>query len=70
MRQVEDANIKASAVASEAFVSIRMVAACGAELKTVERYRKWVEEARRRGLRLSGIVAIQQATSKRFEPYA
>ncbi|KAI1181176.1 ABC transporter-like protein [Nemania sp. FL0916] len=62
MKQVEDANMKASAVASEAFSSIRMVAACGAELKVVERYRKWVDEARRRGLRLSGIVATQQAT--------
>lgn len=62
MRQVEDASINASAVASEAFSSIRMVAACGAELKMVDRYSKWVEEARRRGLRLSGIIAIQQAT--------
>ncbi|KAI0205276.1 ABC transporter-like protein [Astrocystis sublimbata] len=62
MKQVEDANIKASAVASETFGSIRMVAACGAETKMVERYGKWVYEANRRGQRLSGIVAIQQAT--------
>ncbi|KAI8626309.1 ABC transporter-like protein [Xylariaceae sp. FL1651] len=62
MKQVEDANIKASAVASEVFGSIRMVAAFGAELKMVDRYRKWVEESNRRGLRLSGIVATQQAT--------
>ncbi|KAI1114225.1 ABC transporter-like protein [Nemania sp. NC0429] len=62
MKQVEDANINASAVASETFASIRMVAAFGAELKVVERYRKWVDEASRRGLRLSGIIAIQQAT--------
>ncbi|KAJ2996459.1 hypothetical protein NUW58_g973 [Xylaria curta] len=62
MKQVEDANIKASAVASETFTSIRMVAACDAEMKVVERYRKWVDEANRRGLRLSGIIAIQQAT--------
>ncbi|KAI0096432.1 ABC transporter-like protein [Nemania sp. FL0031] len=62
MKQVEDANINASAVASEAFSSIRMVAACGAELKVVDKYRKWVEEAKRRGSRLAGIVAMQQAT--------
>ncbi|KAI1346629.1 ABC transporter-like protein [Xylaria sp. FL0043] len=62
MKQVEDANIKASAIASEAFASIRMVAAFGAEKKMVERYRQWVHEASRRGLRLSGIVAVQQAT--------
>ncbi|KAI1198452.1 ABC transporter-like protein [Nemania serpens] len=62
MKQVEDANINASAVASESFASIRMIAAFGAELKVVERYRKWVDEASRRGLRLSVIIAIQQAT--------
>ncbi|KAI0859458.1 ABC transporter-like protein [Xylaria cubensis] len=62
MKQVEDANIKASAVASETFASIRMVAAYGAETKMIGRYRKWVDEAKRRGLRLSGIVAVQQAT--------
>ncbi|KAI0443528.1 ABC transporter-like protein [Xylaria telfairii] len=62
MKQVEDANIKASAIASETFTSIRMVAACGAEMKMVERYRKWVDKANQRGLRLSGIIAIQQAT--------
>ncbi|KAJ8123291.1 hypothetical protein ONZ43_g725 [Nemania bipapillata] len=62
MKQVEDANINASAVASEAFSSIRMVAACGAESKMVERYRKWVDKANRTGLRLSGVIAVQQAT--------
>ncbi|KAI1499704.1 P-loop containing nucleoside triphosphate hydrolase protein [Biscogniauxia marginata] len=62
MKLVEDANIKGSAVANEAFGSIRMVAACGAELKMVKRYKAWVEESRRRGNPLSRIIAIQQAT--------
>ncbi|KAI1768032.1 P-loop containing nucleoside triphosphate hydrolase protein [Hypoxylon sp. FL1150] len=62
MKQVEDANIKGSAVASETFGSIRMVAAYGAELKMVKKYQEWVDEAQRRGLRLSKIVAIQQGT--------
>ncbi|KAI0397009.1 ABC transporter-like protein [Xylariaceae sp. FL0594] len=66
MRQVEDADIRASAVASESFSAIRMIAACGAETKMVDRYRHWVEEANRRGLKLSGIVAAQQATSNTF----
>ncbi|KAI1101231.1 P-loop containing nucleoside triphosphate hydrolase protein [Jackrogersella minutella] len=60
MKQVEDANIKGSAVASEAFGSIRMVAAYGAELKMVTKYKEWVDEAQRRGLQLSKIVAFQQ----------
>lgn len=64
MKQVEDANIMGSAVASETFGSIRMVAAYGAELKMVNKYQEWVDEAQRRGLRLSKIVAIQQGTSE------
>lgn len=62
MKQVEDANIKGSAVASETFGSIRMVAAYGAEEKMVSKYKEWIDEAQRRGLRLSKIVAFQQGT--------
>ncbi|KAH9909896.1 P-loop containing nucleoside triphosphate hydrolase protein [Xylariomycetidae sp. FL2044] len=62
MKQVEDANIMGSAVANEAFGSIRMIAAFGAERKMVEKYSRWSGESRRRGLRLSKIVASQQAT--------
>ncbi|KAI1339085.1 ABC transporter-like protein [Xylariaceae sp. FL0016] len=61
MKHVEDANIKGSAVASEVFGSIRMVAAYGAESRMAVRYQTWVEEAKKRGLRLSSIVATQQA---------
>ncbi|KAI2775758.1 P-loop containing nucleoside triphosphate hydrolase protein [Daldinia loculata] len=62
MKQVEEANIKGSAVASESFGSIRMIAAYGAEVKMVQKYQEWVDEAQRRGLRLSKIVAFQQGT--------
>ncbi|KAI0159908.1 P-loop containing nucleoside triphosphate hydrolase protein [Hypoxylon sp. FL1284] len=62
MKQVEEANIKGSAVASETFGSIRMIAAYGAELKMVKKYQEWVDESKRRGLRLSKIVAMQQGT--------
>ncbi|KAI5920279.1 P-loop containing nucleoside triphosphate hydrolase protein [Camillea tinctor] len=64
MKLVEDASIKGSAVAAEAFGSIRMVAACGAELKMVKRYESWVDEAKRRGTPLARIIAVQQATSE------
>lgn len=63
MKQVENANIKASSVATEALSSIRMVAACGAESKMTTKYNKWVDESRQRGLRLSKIVGFQQAIS-------
>ncbi|KAK7959090.1 ABC multidrug transporter [Apiospora aurea] len=62
MKEVEDANIKASATANEALSSIRMIAACGAESKMVARYTRWVAESQRRGMSLSKVLAIQQAT--------
>ncbi|KAK8062991.1 ABC multidrug transporter, partial [Apiospora hydei] len=62
MKEVEDANIKASATANEALSSIRMIAACGAESKMVARYARWVAESQRRGMSLSKVIAIQQAT--------
>lgn len=58
---VEHADRMTSAVASEVFSSIRMVAACGAENKMVKKYTAWVEESRRRGLKMGPLVAIQQA---------
>ncbi|KAI0124044.1 ABC transporter-like protein [Xylariales sp. AK1849] len=62
MKDVEDLNIKASSVASEAFGSIRMIAACGAESKMVKKYDKWISGSRLRGMRLSKIVAVQKST--------
>lgn len=61
MKEVEHADRMSSSVASEAFGSIRMVAACEAEGKMAKRYSSWVEESRRRGLRMSPLVAIQQS---------
>ena len=63
LKQVENANIKASSDATEALSSIRMVAACGAESKMTAKYNKWVDVSRQRGLRLSRIVGFQQAIS-------
>jgi hypothetical protein len=61
MKEVEHADRMSSSVASEIFGSIRMVAACGAEGKMGERFAGWVKESRRRGLKMSPLVAIQQA---------
>ncbi|TVY16236.1 ABC transporter BEA3 [Lachnellula arida] len=59
MKQVEHADRMSSSVASEAFGSIRMLAACGAEPIVSNRFAGWVKESRRRGLRLSPLVALQ-----------
>lgn len=59
--KVQHADILASVVANETFNSIRMVAACGAESKMEKRYARWVNEARRRGRKMSPLIALQQA---------
>lgn len=61
MNAVQEADIKASTVASEVFGSIRMVSACGAQHKMAEKYSQWVIESRRRGLAMSPVAAVQQA---------
>jgi ATP-binding cassette subfamily B (MDR/TAP) protein 1 len=64
MKQVEEMNINASSIASEALSSVRMVAACGAEGKMVRRYAGWITKSREKGMSLSHIIGIQKATSK------
>ena len=67
MKGVEHADRMSSSIASEAFGSIRMVTACEAGPKMAKRYAAWVEESQRRGLRMSPLVAVQQASGK-FNP--
>ncbi|KAK3303119.1 P-loop containing nucleoside triphosphate hydrolase protein [Chaetomium strumarium] len=55
------ADIQASITANEIFSSIRMITACGAREKMARRYATWVDESRRRGLKMSPLIAIQQA---------
>lgn len=55
------ADEKSSAIASEVFSSARMIAACGAEGKVAKRFGGWVEESRRRGLKLGPILGLQMA---------
>jgi len=64
MNEVQHADIQASTAANEIFGSIRMIVACGAEGKIARRYAKWVDESRRRGLKMSPLVAAQQAPGK------
>ncbi|KAK3332340.1 P-loop containing nucleoside triphosphate hydrolase protein [Cercophora scortea] len=61
IRLVLDYVAYASTTANEIFGSIRMISACGAEEKMAKRYAGWVDESRRRGLKMSPLIAIQQA---------
>jgi ATP-binding cassette subfamily B (MDR/TAP) protein 1 len=59
MKSKEHADGKATSIASETFSSIRMVAACGAEERVAARFSGWVEEARKRGLKISPVLGFQ-----------
>ncbi|KAK1773245.1 putative ABC transporter [Copromyces sp. CBS 386.78] len=61
LNDVQYADIQASTVANEILSSMRMIAACGAQGKMAKRYVKWVDESRHRGLKMSPIIALQQA---------
>ncbi|KAI9653220.1 MAG: hypothetical protein M1821_007651 [Bathelium mastoideum] len=61
MKEVEHADRTSSAIAGEVFGSIKMVAACEAEVKMAKRYGRWAEESLRRGLLLSPVVALHHA---------
>ncbi|KAK8055144.1 P-loop containing nucleoside triphosphate hydrolase protein [Apiospora rasikravindrae] len=57
-RQTE-AETQSSAIASEAFGSIRMIAACGAETRMAKRFNVWADAAKRHGRRMSPLLAAQ-----------
>jgi ABC-type multidrug transport system fused ATPase/permease subunit len=50
---------RASSVANEVFSSIRMVTACGAESRVMERFAKWTNETKRYGLQVVPLMALQ-----------
>ncbi|KAI6354680.1 hypothetical protein MCOR25_008503 [Pyricularia grisea] len=58
--EVHEADVKASSVATEAFTSVRMLAACGAENKVARRYAVHVDESYKKGLRMAWLVGVQQ----------
>ncbi|KAI1498378.1 P-loop containing nucleoside triphosphate hydrolase protein [Biscogniauxia marginata] len=57
--KVTNAETKSSSVASEAFSSIRMIVACGAESQVAKRFAVWAEAAKRHGQKTSPLVAAQ-----------
>jgi ATP-binding cassette subfamily B (MDR/TAP) protein 1 len=60
-KEVEHADEKAASIAGEVLGSIRMIVACGAEGRIARRYSGWIEESRKRGLRMSPYIGIQFA---------
>ena len=63
-KEVEHADAKASSVAGEVLGSIRMIVACGAEGRIARKYAGWIEESRRRGLKISPLMGVQVSTTR------
>jgi ATP-binding cassette, subfamily B (MDR/TAP), member 1 len=61
---LQEADIKASGLATEAFSSFKMVAACGAETKLIGRYSKHLDNGSCHGRMYALTIAIQQGLSK------
>ena len=60
-KEVEHADEKASSIAGEVLGSIRMIIACGAESRIAKKYSGWIEESKRRGLKISPWIGLQFA---------
>jgi len=60
-QQIQDVEKEASGVANDAFLSIRMVAACGAERKVVDTYNTLVDKAAAHGHQMSSLAAWQHS---------
>jgi ATP-binding cassette, subfamily B (MDR/TAP), member 1 len=61
MQKVEKADEKHASIAGEIFSSIRTVFSLGAEKPLSERYFHWVDESRRRGLKIAPLYGSQLA---------
>ena len=59
--EVQKIEREAAGAANEAFTSMRMIAACSAESKVIDKYDKLVESIRTAGQRSSPIVAVQHS---------
>lgn len=66
MASVLEQDIKASCVPAEALnpTAVRMLAACGAEAKIVNRYSLLVDEGYRKGGKMAPLVALQNGLSE------
>jgi ATP-binding cassette subfamily B (MDR/TAP) protein 1 len=60
-KNMEHAEGKATTVASEALGAIRMIKACGAEERMSSKFGGWVQETKRRGLKMSPATAMQMS---------
>ena len=61
-QHIDEADNKHATIAADAFSSIRTVFSLGAESPLTKKHSQWIEEARRRGLRMSFVTGSHLAT--------
>jgi ABC-type multidrug transport system fused ATPase/permease subunit len=54
---------KAASVASEVFNGMRMIAACGAEMRTLDKFALWADAAKKNGQKTPPLIAVQVSLS-------
>ncbi|KFA79500.1 hypothetical protein S40288_05346 [Stachybotrys chartarum IBT 40288] len=64
MAELHEANVSTSSVATEAFTSARMVAACGAEQKMIDKHATLVDRARKNGVAIARLLAGQHGLGR------
>lgn len=58
-RKAELADEEASSIAGEVLGTIRTIVACGAEGRIASRHAYWIDESRKRSLRLGAVLGLQ-----------
>lgn len=61
-QHIDQADNKHASIAGDAFSSIRTVFSLGAEGTLIKKHSEWIEEARRRGLRMSLVTGTHLST--------
>ena len=69
MADIQNNDIQSASVATDALTSMKMLAACGAESKMLERYSEVVDKTRRIGAQMACILGVQHGLSRYFRSY-
>lgn len=64
MADIQNTDIQAASVATDALTSMKMLAACGAESKMEERYAEVVDKTRRIGAQMACFLGVQHGLSE------
>lgn len=64
MADIQNADIQSASVATDALTSIKMLIACGAQSKMLDRYSEVVDKTRRIGAQMACLLGLQHGISK------